>query len=94
MSLLRRFISSEETKFHHTLGEQSLLEKVSKGYNVKMGWLASVMTAINIGVFLIFMCYSIREKNRYNRINYLGQCRFPMFNRYGHGKTICFDANE
>jgi len=31
------------------------LEKVGKVYQGKLGWLASVMTAVNIGVFIILV---------------------------------------
>jgi hypothetical protein len=53
--LIKEALSSEEAKFYDALGEQSLIEKVSKVYQGKIGWLASVMTAVNIGVFIIFI---------------------------------------
>ncbi|WP_316931526.1 DUF6768 family protein [Maribacter antarcticus] len=52
-------LSSKETKFYFTLGEQSLLEKVSKACSVKVGWLASVMTAINICIFLFYVLLNL-----------------------------------
>jgi hypothetical protein len=56
--LIKEALSSEEAKFYDALGEQSLIEIVSKVYQ---------------GFYnFYFLYYSICENNRYSRINYLG----------------------
>lgn len=53
--LIKEALSNEEVKFYEALGEQSILEKVSSVYKGKMGWLASVMTVVNIIIFIMFI---------------------------------------
>ncbi|QLG44132.1 DUF6768 family protein [Costertonia aggregata] len=61
--LIKETLSLEEAKFYEDLGEQNLMEKFGQVHKVKTGWLATVMTIVNIIIFLIFVFCAIRFFN-------------------------------
>ena len=53
--LIREALTEEEVAFYDELEEQDLFGKLGSVYHGKLGWLAMVMTLVQVLVFVVFI---------------------------------------
>ena len=61
--LIKEALSEEEAKFYDSLDEKDLFGKLESVYRGKLGWLAMLITVIQLIIFILFIYCTIQFFN-------------------------------
>ncbi len=61
--LIKETLSKEEAAFYDTLEETHLIGKLEGVYRGKLGWLAVLMTVIQLIIFILFIVFLLKFLN-------------------------------